>query len=81
MGTTGGPAFPCLEAVVTGIDSDGVERFDTEAHGGMTLRDYFATKSMMGICAHNDSWGCPSVADIAETAYRMADAMLAERLK
>lgn len=39
---TGGPAFPGIEAVVTGIDSEGIERVDTEASGGMTLRDYFA---------------------------------------
>ena len=81
----GGPAFPCLEATVTGIDSDGHERVDTEAHGGMTLRDYFAAKAMAAfIGAHitrngrSDHW---PEADVAQYAYDLADAMLAERAK
>jgi hypothetical protein len=41
---TGGPAFPSLNAEMTGIDSDGVERFDVEPSGGMTLRQYAAIK-------------------------------------
>lgn len=45
---TGGPAFPCLEAAMTGIDSDGEERWETEPHGGMTLRDYFASNCDIG---------------------------------
>lgn len=38
----GGPAFPSLNPTFTGISSDGEERWETEPHGGMTLRDYFA---------------------------------------
>jgi hypothetical protein len=41
----GGPAFPRLNAVFTGLDSDGGERYETEPSCGMTLRDYFATKA------------------------------------
>lgn len=41
---TGRPAFPSLNAVMTGIDSDGGERWDTEPSGGMTLRQYAAIK-------------------------------------
>ncbi|WP_034302501.1 hypothetical protein [Herbaspirillum sp. RV1423] len=39
---TGGPAFPGLNEEMTGISSDGIERYDVERSGGMTLRDYFA---------------------------------------
>jgi len=79
----GGPAFPCLEATVTGIDSDGQERIDTEAHGGMMLRDYFAAQVVVPMVAHritgHVSYG--NEQDIAKRAYEVADAMLAERAK
>lgn len=81
----GGPAFPCLEATVTGIDSDGHERIDTEAHGGMSLRDYFAAKALAACIGahithfgHGDHW---PEAGVAQYAYDLADAMLAERVK
>ena len=47
---------------------------------GMTLRDYFAAKALQGICAspeHLDRTG--SFKNAAETAYELADAMLAAR--
>jgi hypothetical protein len=47
---------------------------------GMTLRDYFAAKALQGICAapeHLDRIG--SFKNAAETAYELADAMLAAR--
>lgn len=74
----GGPAFPCLEATVTGIDSDGNERLDTEAHGGMSLRDYFAAKAMTRIVAY-DKEGCMSPDITAMASYSLADAMLKAR--
>lgn len=79
----GGPAFPCLEATVTGIDSDGQDRIDTEAHGGMTLRDYFAAKALPGILVPIMADECHNwkPADFASEAYAIADAMLAERAK
>ena len=46
--------------------------------GGMSLRDYFAAKAMQGWTANplpNDS----SIQEVAEWAYRQADAMLAAR--
>ena len=46
----------------------------------MTLRDYFAGKYLLGLCFLNNG-NCPKYADLAETAYQMADAMLAEREK
>ena len=42
---------------------------------GMTLRDYFAAKAMQGLYARVN-WSC---ADVAERAYKQADAMLEAR--
>ena len=80
---TGGPAFPSLNAVCTGLDSDGGERWDTEPSGGMTLRDYFAAAALTGASASvpqldNDQLALRMTAAIA---YAIADAMLAERAK
>ncbi|WP_245219013.1 hypothetical protein [Pseudomonas vranovensis] len=47
---------------------------------GMSLRDYFSAKAMNGICAHHDTWGLTEQ-EIADHAYRLADAMLAARAK
>ena len=46
----------------------------------MTLRDHFAGLAMQGICASapNVEW---TDALISKEAYRMADAMIAERVK
>lgn len=44
---------------------------------GMTLRDYFAAKAMQGMQAGDYKYR----ADLANDAYAMADAMLAERSK
>jgi hypothetical protein len=61
------PAFP----TGTGV---------TPYKSGMTLRDYFAAKAMVGF---NDRIGSQSdqnwFDDIAKGAYRMADAMLKAR--
>ena len=65
---TGGPAFPC--------------RFDM--HQGMTLRDYFASSAMAGYVM---GWPLQTNAlpenlpAIAKMSYKIADAMLEERLK
>ena len=64
---TGGPAFPA-----------------TNHHGhkleGMTLRDYFAAKALQGILTAtltpNTVWSQDAA---AETAYKVADAMLKAR--
>ena len=78
---TGGPAFPQTE-----VDRDGVT---VTQHSGMTLRDYFAAKAMQSIYAANVEWeptGTPMdeeslqvLADVAQDAYKMADAMLKAR--
>jgi hypothetical protein len=65
---TGGPAFP-----TNSTHHDGY-------YGGLgiTLRDYFAAKAMQGLVGASQIF--PRAA-IAEHAYLMADAMIAERDK
>ncbi|KQQ40423.1 hypothetical protein ASF61_06630 [Duganella sp. Leaf126] len=79
----GGPAFPSLEATVTGIDSDGQERIDTEAYGGMSMRDYFAVRALAPMIENKTKGSCEyrNEQEIATRAYAFADAMLAERAK
>ena len=70
---TGGPAFP-TEAY--DLDRKGYVREE-----GMTLRDYFAAKAMQGNLASWPEDQLFNPKDIAEHAYGVADAMLAERGK
>ena len=86
----GGPAFPSLNAEMTGIDSDGGERWDTEPSGGMTLRDYFVASSGVTwsdavTVATEGGKVVRTGPEIAEMLACMrgyvADAMLAERAK
>ena len=78
---TGGPAFPTF---------NNVSYCD---EGGMTLRDYFAAKALVGALANSDSGNGamePTMMYVASHpqeacdlfatfAYRLADAMLAAR--
>lgn len=69
----GGPAFPAPEAAKARFGDS-----NPDAFLGMSLRDYLAAKAMQGWTANplpNDS----SVQEVAEWAYRQADAMLAAR--
>ena len=65
---TGGPAFPIKGPVMSSDEQ------------GMTLRDYFAARAMQGFV---DEVGCNSdqkwFDEIAEGAYKVADAMLKAR--
>jgi hypothetical protein len=73
---------------VNDIIGDGGPAFPWGEHGshlgGMTLRDYFAAKAMVGIYQmvatreHGVSASDPE-GDIAKHAYQMADAMLKAR--
>ena len=67
---TGGPAFPIKGPVMSSDEQ------------GMTLRDYFAARAMQGFV---DEVGCNSdqkwFDEIAEGAYKVADAMLKAREK
>lgn len=70
---TSGPAFPVT--LPSGESYQG-----HLPHDGMTLRDYFAAKAMQGWSANpipQDS----SIQEVAEWAYRQADAMIAARVK
>jgi len=69
---TGGPAFPTTKESHLMICSE-----------GMTLRDYFAAKAMQSLCSFeltNRRSSDPAVT-IAENAYKVADAMIAQRKK
>ena len=61
----GGAAFPIVS--------------DDLCATGMTLRDYFAAAALTGLIA--DATNYSSIPMNADTAYRHADAMLAERAK
>ena len=69
----GGPAFP-----VQGYDVERNVVIDA-SKSGMSLRDYFASKAMQEVFAQN--WTRGDFTDEARRAYKMADAMLAERAK
>lgn len=64
---TGGPAFP--------TEAYDRKRQTMVREEGMTLRDYFAARAM----AADIATSYHSVNDIAELAYKMADAMLKAR--
>ena len=48
---------------------------------GMTLRDYFAAKAMQSFLSHlvKQGWYADDLNDVAETSYRMANAMMKAR--
>ena len=75
---TGGPAFPTT--VKTQYSEDTGSTWSEHIDPGMTLRDYFAAKAMVGLLSAtltpNTIW---SQDDAAETAYNVADAMLKAR--
>lgn len=74
----GGPAFPQMEEYEKFDDASGNYVKDIAPNGGMTLRDYFAAKAMVGILFEESKTDSKN-AKIAQWAYAMADAMLAER--
>ena len=80
MKATGGPAFP-RNYVPGSVTTDGSGRqYHTAfipAQEGMTLRDYFAAVALQGLLASPNSGTGSAVV----SAYRVADAMLAEREK
>jgi hypothetical protein len=70
---TGGAAFPLM-----GMNYRNGQQVQAVFQNGMSLRDYFAAKAMQGFCAHGGSGPITQQA-LAEFAYQLADAMLAER--
>lgn len=78
----GGSAFPRVEAwQANGFGSAANTGYDvTKAVAGMSLRDYFAAKAMAGMTG--GGWRPESDearATLARDAYKVADAMLAQR--
>lgn len=65
----GGPAFPSSNTPGTGFYAE-----------GMTLRDYFAAKAMASLVSL-PTWTDSELDADALLAYKMADAMLAERAR
>lgn len=70
---TGGSAFP-----VTGLSGLPNDQF-IYPDGGMTLRDYFAGKAISGIVSGGTQGD--SIQSLANLAYMISDAMIAERSK
>lgn len=64
---TGGAAFPCEGGPQSGLNAD----------PGMSLRDYFAAKSLQGLLSDQNRDG--SFKEYASDAYAYADAMLKAR--
>jgi hypothetical protein len=72
MKDTGGPAFPLPGELGLGLTPKEMR--------GMTLRDWFAGMAMQGLLSARNPL-VTNIGGIAEAAYEMADAMLAERSK
>ena len=70
---TGGQAFPSV------IKHHGPDIIEEITGGGMTLLDYFAAKAMNGILSN--TIGEVSGEKTADSAYKMASAMIKEREK
>jgi hypothetical protein len=73
---TGGPAFPVRLPIIGAIHACD-EPVPSEIHGGMSLRDYFASKAMQAILSNPDYGDEDS--SLAGAAYYVADAMLKAR--
>jgi hypothetical protein len=71
----GGPAFPGGHVIEKDSDHYGEPYWD-----GMSLRDYFAGQALAAVLIESDPQEPhPSNTRVAERAYGIADAMLAER--
>jgi len=68
-------AFPSIESP---LESENNRVFPISA--GMDLRDYFAAKAMQGIVDSSVDAGLETT-QIADSAYRIADAMMEARKK
>ena len=75
MKNDGGPAFPQGKK-----ENDYMGYPYTEAKGGMSMRDYFAAAALSGM--HGWFGDTPIVPEVCGAiAYKIADAMIAEREK
>lgn len=81
---TGGPAFPsgAVHKTRPASDSGGdfrVMSTTSPVHAGMTLRDYFAAKVLVGTLSDPHGNQESSLRQIAEFCYELADHMLEAR--
>lgn len=79
---TGGRAFP-VDCVVERDEKGHLHGFEISS-GGMTLRDYFASKVMQGVMASGTAMSIGTnheeeMLDMARAFYSMADAMIKAR--
>lgn len=86
MTNDGGPAFPVTDSFAPPDPDTKVVHCRTV--GGLTVRDYFAAAVLqgqqantVGIQKFGEQKGDEFIAQLAKQAYRIADAMLAEREK
>lgn len=77
---TGGPAFgQVVELRCVRVDPCGGEEYEPAlAQGGMTMRDYFASKALQGLCGSKAYAEAPYEV-MAREAYQAADEMLKAR--
>lgn len=71
----GGPAFPCDPFIASKPGHESVAKRLAE---GMTMRDYFASKALQGLCGSKAYAEAPYEV-IAREAYQAADEMLKAR--
>ncbi|ARL52479.1 hypothetical protein [Burkholderia pseudomallei] len=78
------PAFPSTTKTYTADDGDTMH----QGANGMSLRDYFAIKALVGLMTMPDEWrgfvrndgaGTTWKAELSKAAYDLADAMLRAR--
>ena len=74
----GGSAFPVLSELTHRDNYYGEKSLSAEMTGGMSLRDWFAALALqaLDVQAHVAP---PAAANLARSAYAIADAMLSER--
>jgi hypothetical protein len=85
----GGPAFPQNNDYIDHPTHGRIHRVHAgdDVQPGMSLRDWFAGQALSGMLAHSTRYkpreGAPANwhQAIAEEAYELADAMLAERAR
>lgn len=79
MPNDGGPAFPVGVIDIGSFVKSEVREWPTK---GISIRDYFAAAALTGfIAATPEESDWPKCTDAAESAFNVADAMIAEREK
>ena len=73
--STGSPAFPEVRIINGDIYNPSTKVY----YPGMTLRDYFAAKAMVGIVSTRAEHGVFDFNEISSDSYMLADAMLKQR--